>query len=235
MKKKSLLVVLISMATVLSSCSKKSEFTTVINHSIATDYSCLNLNSSVFVPYMDNQEFERYKQDNDFVIINEDHISMPDENTSHGFDDPDINKARALVKAGLLTETIKVKQAISSTDHKPVHSTMFDIHMYKFTELGKQTIKGKHISGLLDAVTQQHAFCYGYPQVTQIVNYSETHFAGMKAVDVKYNYKLVGIAKWVNSPEIQAAFPDIKELLSGGEKVGEIHLVKTNDGWQPHL
>lgn len=233
--KKSLLVVLISTVTVLSGCYKKSEFKSVINHSIATDYSCLNLNSSVFVPYMGSQELERYKQDYDFVIVNEDHISMPDDNTSHGFDDPDITKARALVKAGLLTETIKVKQAINSTDNKPVHSTVFDIHLYKFTELGKQTVKDKHISGLLYSGAQPHAFCYGYPQVTQIVNYSEIHFAGMKAVDVKYNYKLVGVAEWANRPEIQAAFPDIKELLSGGEKVGEIHLVKANDGWQAHL
>lgn len=233
--KKSLLVVFISTATVLTGCYKKSEFKSVINQSIATDYSCLTLHSSVFVPYMESKEFEHYRQDNDFVIINEDHVSMPDENTSHGFDDPDFIKAQALVKAGLLTETTKVEQAINSTDHKPVHSTVFDIHQYKLTELGKQTVKDKRVAGLLDAPVEQKAFCYAYPQVSNIISYSEINFNGMKAVDIKYSYKLVGIAEWANRAEIQTAFPELKVLLSEGDRIGEIHLVKTNNGWQPHL
>lgn len=56
--KKNLLITLIGAATLLSACGKESEFKSAINKSIETDYNCLNLSSSGFVPWMDNKELE---------------------------------------------------------------------------------------------------------------------------------------------------------------------------------
>lgn len=233
--KKSLLLLLLTSGVTLAGCGKKSEFKTAINRSIETDYNCLNLNSSVFVPFMDSKELEQYKKDNDFVIVDEDDVSKPKRSSSHDSEDNDLMRAEALVKAGLLTQTTKREQAMNAASHKPVQSTVFAIHLFNLTKAGKATQKEKHINGVLGVTTQKYTFCYAHPQVDSIVNYSKFDVGGQQFVQVKYSYQLADVADWAKQPEIKSAYPDIKALLDNSDKTAELLLVKTNDGWQSHL
>lgn len=234
--KRSLLLLAFTVITVIG-CSKKNEFRTAINHSIENEYNCLDLKSSVFVPFMDNKELEQYKKVNDYVIIDEDDSSKPNRNTSHDSEDSDLIRAEALVKVGLLTKTVKREQAMNAADHKPVQSTVFAIHLYNLTAAGKNTIREKHFDGFLGSGDRKYTFCYAHPQVDSIINFSEFDYLGQKAAQVKYSYKLADIANWAQNSEVKAAFPELvgKQLGDTTTNISEILLIKTNNGWQSHL
>lgn len=231
--KKSLLITLIGATTLLSACGKESEFKSAINKNIETDYNCLNLISSTYVPLMNNKELKQYKKENSFVLIDVEKNGKIDQSSSYNTDN--YNKTNALVKAGLLTKTTRTEQAISSWDKKPIKGTMFIINLYNLTDAGKQTIKEKYFSGLFRSGDKQHTFCYAHPQVDRILNFKEQELGEQKIVQVKYSYKYVDVADWVNKAEIKAAFPEIDKSLNNPDKTNTTRLIKTNNGWQTNL
>ena len=68
-----------------------------------------------------------------------------------------------------------------------------------------------------------------------MINFTEHDFSGQKIVEVKYRYKYIDVADWINNPEIKAAFPEIDETLNKANKVKTIGLMETNNGWQARL
>ena len=231
--KKNLLITLIGAATLLSACGKESEFKSAINKSIETDYYYLNLSSSGFVPGMDDEELAQYKRENLLVLVDVEKNGKIDQSSSYDTDNS--NKANALVKAGLLAKTTKTEQAIGSWDKKPIKGTVFLINLYNLTDAGKQTVKEKHYSGLFGSGDRQYTFCYAHPQVDSILNFTEQELGGQKVVQVKYSYKFVDVADWVNKTEIKAAFPEIDKSLNNPDKTTTTGLIKTNNGWQTNL
>jgi hypothetical protein len=213
--KKNLLITLIGAATLLSACGKESEFKSAINKSIETDYNCLNLSSSGFVPWMDNKELEQYKKENSFVLVDVEKNGKIDQSSSY--------------------DTDNSNKAIGSWDRKPIKGTMFIINFYNLTDSGKQTVKEKHFSGLFGSGDQKYTFCYTHPQVDSILNFTEQELGGQHIVQVKYSYKYVDIADWVNKTEIKAAFPEIDKSLNKPDKTTTTGLIKTNNGWQTNL
>ena len=234
--KKNLLITLIGAATLLSACGKESEFKSAINKSIETDYYYLNLSSSGFVPGMDDEELAQYKRENLLVLVDVEKNGKIYQSSYYATEDTDnSNKANALVKAGLLTKTTKTEQAIGSWDRKPIKGTMFIINFYNLTDSGKQTVKEKHFSGLFGSGDQKYTFCYTHPQVDSILNFTEQELGGQHIVQVKYSYKYVDVANWVNKPEIKTAFPEIDKSLNKPDKTTTTGLIKTNNGWQTNL
>ncbi len=219
---KTLLATLFTTAVLLSACGKDGDFKSAINKSIQGNYSCLNLISPLYVPWMDNKELEQYKRENSFVLVD----VMKDGKIYES--SPNSNGADALVKAGLLTKTTKTEHAIGVWDKKPIKGTIFTINLYNFTDAGKQTIK----TGPGDF---KYTFCYAHPEVDSILNYTEQDLSGQKIVEVKYSFKYVDVADWVSKTEIKAAFPEIEKKLDNSDKTDRIVLIKTNNGWQTNL
>ena len=219
---KMLLTTLFATTVFLSACGKEGDFKSAINKSIQGDYSCLNLTSPVYVAWMDNKELEQYKKENSLVLVDvmKDGKIYESSLNSDGAD--------ALVKAGLLTKTTKTEHAIGVWDKKPIKGTIFTINLYNFTDAGKQTIK----TGPGDF---KKTFCYAHPEVDSILNYAEEDLGGKKIVEVKYSYKYVDVADWVNKTEIKAAFPEIDKSLNNPDKTTTTGLIKTNNGWQTGL
>ena len=233
--KKNLLITLIGAATLLSACGKESEFKSAINKSIETDYYYLNLSSSGFVPGMDDEELEQYKRENLLVLVKKKKNGKIYQSSYYATEDTDnSNKANALVKAGLLTKTTKTEQAIGSLDKKPIKGTMFIINFYNLTDSGKQTVK-ENFSGFSGPGDQKYKFYYTHPQVDSILNFTEQELGGQHIVQVKYSYKYVDVANWVNKPEIKTAFPEIDKSLNKPDKTTTTGLIKTNNGWQTNL
>lgn len=227
-----ILTTLFVTTSFLSACGKDGEFKSAINKSIETNYSCLNLTSTTYLPNVDNKELEKYKENNSFVFVDVEKDTRIVQ--SNKFDVENLKKADALVKAGLLYKSTKIQQAMG-WDKKPVKNTNLIINLYNLTDAGKLTVKSKHMNGLFGSGEFKDTFCYTHPEVDSILNFTEQELAGQKVVQVKYSYKYVDLADWVNKAEIKAAFPEIDKSLNNPDKTNTIELIKTNNGWQNSL
>jgi hypothetical protein len=77
---------------------------------------------------------------------------------------------------------------------------------------------------------QTGGFCYGQKTVDSIVKWTEEPQAQAEAM---YTYKIVNLAAWAESSDIQEAFPDIRATISGASKTNQIvGLELTNKGWE---
>ncbi|MCC2645892.1 MAG: putative secreted protein [Burkholderiales bacterium] len=228
MKKILLICTLIGGIIALSACSKESEFKSAINQSLENKYTCLNLNTSLFVAYMDDKELRQYNKENTVVVIQTKNNGVIQKDPTD-FGPDSYTKAEALVKAGLLTKTAKTEQA-SILKETPLKGISFVINLYNLTDKGKQTVKKNPLSSPLDPANFN--FCYTHPKVDNILNYLERDSAGQKVAEIKYSYKYVDIASWINTAEIKSAFPEIDKTLNNPDKSDIILLFKTNNGWK---
>jgi hypothetical protein len=59
-------------------------------------------------------------------------------------------------------------------------------------------------------------------------------FGDYQEANVKYLYKIDGLADWTNKPEIQAAFPIVAQIVNeAGEKEQALGVKLTSVGWEP--
>ena len=112
--------------------------------------------------------------------------------------------------------------------------------MYTLTEAGKSTTAtagaSYNISANDDVFNNGgRVFCYAHPVVEKIENYTEADRGGNHMANVKYSYKYVDVADWINKPGVKEAFPEIAKTLDNPDKTAKINLFKTNNGWSTDL
>jgi hypothetical protein len=132
----------------------------------------------------------------------------------------------AMVDAGLLRveeTTIKAKSGWGNDVHEvPVRS-------YDLTEAGKNALTTKGEKTAFLEPSQQ--FCYGKPQVDEIVQFTEPGDAmGMKVAQVSYRYHLGDLPQWAKNQKMRAAFPQL-ERDSKDSIDAKAAVILTNEGW----
>ncbi len=98
---------------------------------------------------------------------------------------------------------------------------------YDLTDEGKRFIR--QIPGTFG---QTDGFCYGQKSVDSIVKWAQPSPDAYEA-EVIYTYKILNLAPWAESPDVQRTSPDIKMAVGGitnaNQTVG-LHL--TEKGWE---
>jgi len=97
---------------------------------------------------------------------------------------------------------------------------------YKFSDMGAQYVRPEEfdVGSIQDGIPQ---LCYGTKEVVDVLSFTDpVPIAGVKATKVKFTYKLVDIAPWVDSPSLKASASDTSE--------GSEDLILTNNGWVHH-
>ena len=129
-----------------------------------------------------------------------------------------------LEKSGVL-EAVRFQKNEKSVLNRGTTNTV-DYVGYKFTAMGAQYLRPKEFdAGSIQAGIPQ--LCYGTKQVVDVLNFTDpVPIAGVKASNVKFTYKLVNIAPWVDSPSLKARANDTSE--------GSEDMILTNNGWVHH-
>lgn len=233
MKKPLLVCSLIASAILISSCGKESEFKSAINKSLDEHYNCLHITSATSAS-IDNQVFKKYVEANDFIITKDEQNGKLEDNQ---WTKTTVNQLEALTKAGLLNKTTAKEPMVNnwSMDKTPIPNAFVIIDMYNLTTAGKQTVIDGKGDTIVSAGKNKNTFCYAHRQVDSVLNFTEHDMAGQNVAQIKYSYKYVDIADWVNKSEIKTAFPEIDTSLNNTDKTSTIMLMKTNNGWQTNL
>lgn len=110
---------------------------------------------------------------------------------------------------------------------KPGTTNVVDYVGYKFSVMGSEYVRPEEYdSGTVEAGVPQ--LCYGTNQVVDVLNFTDpVAIGGVKASNVKFTYKLMDIAPWVESPSLLAELDKVTE--------GNEDLILTDSGWMHHL
>lgn len=123
-------------------------------------------------------------------------------------------KATALVKAGLLSE--KESEVRNNWNGKMEPATE-----YSLTDEGKK-YRAKE-PGVM--------FCGGEFKVVEVENFTEpADMLGTKVSQVNFTYKVVNAPAWAKNPDVQAAYPAIKDGIADKARYKTV-LVATSEGW----
>lgn len=137
----------------------------------------------------------------------------------------------ALVRAGLLRAQ-DVKSPSSKDIWKPGEVTT---RTYSLTNLGKQQFSFVDSKTIFGGTVKRGLFCVTTYKVDEVTNFTvpaQNALTGIGSLtsEVFYTYSPDKVSDWAKSDAIQAAFPEIKQKLSMGQR-GDALLVLTNDGW----
>lgn len=92
-----------------------------------------------------------------------------------------------------------------------------------------------HVSRYTVAVAGERyapRFCYGHREVTSIDSFTPPAVAnGFNETTVVYHYVMQDVPVWAKTPEVEAAFPEMAESISGNA-TGKAVLAQTPVGWQ---
>ena len=127
----------------------------------------------------------------------------------------------ALAAVGLASHTdIEVDQI--AWNGKPTGNKI-KMKRYALTDAGTKFYHGK--PGVL---------CFGKESLDQVVKWDVPQsFGGALITNVKYLYKIDGLADWAKNAEIQTAFPYIRTMIDGASKQERAQGIKlTNQGWE---
>jgi hypothetical protein len=141
-----------------------------------------------------------------------------------------------LTGAGLLTKSTESLVTYSVWGEKKANG-FYKYTIYTLTDAGKATaakVETNSMSAMFGD-TGQRIFCYAHPVVEKIENYTEADNSGYHMAEVKYSYKYVDVADWINKAGVKEAFPVIAKTLDDTDKTSKTTLVKTNNGWSTDL
>jgi hypothetical protein len=109
------------------------------------------------------------------------------------------------------------------------------IKRYTPTAIGKPFVRNWPASGI-NGYSREGSFdlCWANEKLDKIVKWEGSKTGEYQgAATVTYTYKLDNVADWAKKPEVQAAFPRIKQALDGvGTQEEKIKLKLTNLGWE---
>ena len=142
----------------------------------------------------------------------------------------------ALESAGL---AIGVETEIDIQDFMGSKSTgaKAKVTRYNLTDAAKPFTQEKTLDsiGLNGKVTvKQVNLCWGKKGIDKIVKWEgPMKFGDYQEAGITYLYKVNNAADWARKPEIQTAFPYIKNVLDGAGTKESKHAVKlTSQGWE---
>lgn len=133
-----------------------------------------------------------------------------------------------LSQAGLLKVTTKQMKGTYSGS-----PTTAMVDEYTLTDAGKAAFKdtGKRIGNVSSSAHRTGKFCYGTPEVVDIVRYTEPSSAmGQTVSEVSYTYRLKDRPKWSENSALLAKEP-LMAAQSGNTDARDI-VVLTNEGWR---
>lgn len=119
---------------------------------------------------------------------------------------------------------------------KPTGSKI-NVKRYTLTELAKPFAQEKNVDsiGLNGKTTEKQTdLCWGKKALDKIVKWEGPMKLGeYQEAGVTYTYKVNNAAEWTKKPEIQAAFPIVKNILDGAISKESRHGIKlTSQGWE---
>lgn len=101
------------------------------------------------------------------------------------------------------------------------------VKRYQVTDEGR-----KYLHPIAQILGSSDGFCYGQEVVDSIVKWSEPLTQGnYTETRVTYTYKIDNLASWARSPEIQAAYPDMKLTTGQAGREVDTALHLTDQGW----
>lgn len=141
----------------------------------------------------------------------------------------------ALEAVGLArSEDIEVPA--TSFDGKPT-GAKFKVKRYALTVLAKPFERTKEVerNGLNGKSNEtQTDLCWGKKALDKVVKWEgPMKFGDYQEANVKYRYKIDGLAEWAKKPEFLAAFPYVGQVMEDAGKKDQQHSVKlTSVGWE---
>lgn len=143
----------------------------------------------------------------------------------------------ALAAIGLASGTDTEVDQIGMFDNKPT-GHKFKVKRYVLTDAGKKFYSEKEVTqiGLGGAKkVMQGDICYGKKSLDKVVKWEgPMKFGDYQEANVKYLYKIDGLADWTKKPEFQTAFPYIAQIIDAAGKQEQQGGVKlTSLGWEP--
>lgn len=143
----------------------------------------------------------------------------------------------ALAAVGLVSETDTEVDQIGMFDNKPT-GHKFKVKRYVLTDAGKKFYQEKEVTqiGLGGAKkVMESDICYGKKVLDKVVKWEgPMKFGDYQEANVKYLYKIDGLADWAKKPEFLAAFPYVGQIIEAAgteEQQGGVKL--TSVGWEP--
>ena len=145
------------------------------------------------------------------------------------------NQMAALEAAGLVKGEDAEVQG-TSFGGKP-NGTKFQVKRYTLTDAAKPFAHEKDVDsiGLNGRTTvKQTDLCWGKKALDKIVKWEgPMKFGDYQEAGITYIYKINTPADWAKKPEVQAAFPYVKNILDGAGTKESKHAVKlTSQGWE---
>lgn len=139
----------------------------------------------------------------------------------------------ALVAAGLATSARVEVPSMSSLGQGTGLSVAVTRHV--LTDEGrKYFVEHTSASGKAKDGRTTGALCYGMLAIDKVVKWEGPMKLGdYQEALVKYHYKIVGLTDWARNPEIQSAFPAVKQWVDGaGSKLLSRTVHLTSEGWE---
>lgn len=233
---KKILVSLTAVSICLVACGKEGDFKKAINEKKSKAPVCLNISSDyINGSYTNDDDLKKLKAKTAGAYVISQHYDEVGKNSDYS---PEQTKNKfvqldSLTGAGLLTKSTESLVTYSVWGEKKANG-FYKYTIYTLTDAGKATaakVETNSMSSAMFGDTGQRIFCYATPEVEKIENYTEADDSGYHVAKVKYSYKYVDVADWINKPGVKEAFPEIAKTLDNQDKTAKINLFKTNNGW----
>ena len=145
------------------------------------------------------------------------------------------NEVRALEHVGLVAGTVEEREQRDVLGRAVGRKSM--IKRYQVTEAGKQFYREKEKPVLtMESIKKipTGRLCYGTKALDRVVNWDGPHaFGDGQIASVTYTYQVKDLAEWATTPEIQAAFLVVAQIIAGaGKQELEHSMILTNEGWE---
>jgi hypothetical protein len=144
-----------------------------------------------------------------------------------------LERMNALVSVGLATSSDVDKPQVSFTGQPTGRSVR--LTQYSLTSKGREFFRERQGTFSKPKEGEMRGdICYGRRAVDSIIKWEgPVKLGDYQDARVKYHYKIVDLADWAKAPEIQSAFPSIKDLIDGAGNKQQSHAVHlTSVGWE---
>lgn len=225
----------------LVACGKESDFKKAINAKISQQPACLSLNSDdvSYLSGVSDDERNRLKEKTKNAYVVEQGFDKDGKNSAwdstQKIQAEKLAKFDALVSAGLL---VKSSESVPKYNYSKQPDGNYTLSIYTMTDAGLATRENVQVDSMAKTWLGDNGnriFCYAYPEVSSIENYTEGDTNGVHYAQVKYTYKYTRISDWAKNATVKAAFPLLNQQLGDTAYEKTIVLMKTNNGWSTDL